>query len=228
MSVALCWLRRNLRLDDNVPLDAACRAADAVVPVFVLDDYYLTTDFSPPRLAVLRDSLVELDAALRARGSRLVVRDGPPAGALAALAQEVGADQVFAHADHEPYPRRRDAEAARALVAIGARLVLLDDLLLVPPDTLATAAGKPFTVYTPFSRRWLERDKAAPIPEPPRIPAPPGVLATAFRSIPLDRPRAFRESGAPENPRGGAVQARRLWDAFRAGAHAARERLQVL
>lgn len=215
MPVALCWFRRNLRLDDNVPLDAACRAADAVVPVFVLDDHYLTDDFSPPRLAVLRDSIVELDAALRARGSRLVVRNGPPATALAALAREVGAEQVFAHVDHEPYARRRDAEAARALASMGARLVLGDDLLLVPPDTLTTAAGKPFTVYTPFSRRWLERDKAVPIPEPPRIPTPPDVLAPGFPSIPLDRPRAFRESGAPENPRGGAVEARRLWDDFR-------------
>ena len=57
---ALVLFRRNLRLDDNRPLDAALRAAGTVVPVFVLDDHYLTDDFSPPRLAFLAESLREL------------------------------------------------------------------------------------------------------------------------------------------------------------------------
>ncbi|HQR46394.1 MAG TPA: deoxyribodipyrimidine photo-lyase [Thermoanaerobaculia bacterium] len=218
MSVAVCWLRRNLRVDDNAALAAALRHADAVVPAFALDDFYLTEDVSPPRLAVLAGSLKELAAALTAKGSRLIVRRGPPAEALAALCRETGADAVFGHRDHEPHAKELETAARAALGRIGARLHLVEDLLLVPAGSLATEAGRPYTVYTPFARRWLERDKEPPVPEPAALPTPDLVLRPDFPSIPLEKPRGFRETGAPDNPRGGAREARRLWDAFRAAA----------
>ena len=223
---ALVLFRRNLRLDDNRPLDAALRAAGTVVPVFVLDDHYLTEDFSPPRLAFLAESLRELAEALAVKGSRLVVRKGPVGAALAALARETGAEAVFTHADHEPHGRELHASARAMLQESGVALHEVEDLHLVPPDALLTEAGKPFTVYTPFSRRWLERDKEAPVPEPARIPTPDAVSASSFPSIPLDRPRGLREAGAPRNPRGGSEAARLVWDVFREGAltHYAEER----
>ncbi len=221
MTTAVLWLRRNLRLDDNRVLDAAQRAADAVVPVFVLDDHYLEEDVSPPRLAFLRASLEELARDLDAKGSRLVVRKGPAGAALAALCRETEADAVFAHADHEPHGKELLEEVRRALSAQGTRLHVVEDLLLLPPETLTTGEGRPFTVYTPFSRRWLEADKPAPVPEPARVPAPARVLAPDFPSLSLDRPRAFRERGAPRNPAAGARAARALWSAFLPGRLAA-------
>ena len=218
MSVAVAWLRRNLRLDDNRVLDSALRVADAVVPVFVLDDHYRTEDFSPPRLAFLAESLRELAHALRGKGGRLVVRDGPAGRALAALCRETGADAVFTHADHEPHGKTLLGEARRALEEQGTSLHVVEDLFVLPPGALATREGRPFTVYTPYSRRWLESDKPAPVAEPARVPAPPVVLSRAFRSIPLEKPAAFGERGAPRNPRGGSAEARRRWDAFRVSA----------
>jgi deoxyribodipyrimidine photo-lyase len=218
LSVAVVWLRRNLRLDDNRVLDAALRAADAVVPVFVLDDHYLAEDYSPPRLAFLAEALKELASALGGKGGRLVVRKGPAGAALAALCRETEADAVFTHADHEPHGKALLEEARRALSAQGTSLHAVEDLLLLPPDALATQEGKPFTVYTPFSRRWLEADKPEPVREPPQVPAPDRVLAAGFRSIPLEKPRGLRETGPPRNPKSGAVEARRAWDAFRAAA----------
>ena len=218
MPVAVVWLRRNLRLDDNRVLDAALRAADAVVPVFVLDDHYLSDDFSPPRLAFLAGSLKELAAALEKKGGRLVVRKGPAGEALAALCRETGADAVFTHADHEAHGKALHEEARRALAAQGSAFHAVEDLLLLPPGQLATQDGKPFTVYTPFSRRWLEADKPVPVPEPARVPAPDAVLSPAFPSLPLEKPRGLREMGAPANPAAGAAAARRAWDTFRASA----------
>jgi deoxyribodipyrimidine photo-lyase len=218
VSVAVAWLRRNLRLDDNGVLSAALRAADAVVPVFVLDDHYLTEDFSPPRLAFLAGSLRELEAALAAKGGRLVVRSGPPAAALAALCRETGADAVFTHADHEPRGAALLEEARGALSAQGRAFQAVEDALPLPRGEIATQEGRPFTVYTPFSRRWLEADKPAPVPEPARVPAPASVLSPAFSSVPLGKVRGLRETGAPANPKGGSGEARRTWDAFRASA----------
>jgi deoxyribodipyrimidine photo-lyase len=215
---AVCWFRRNLRLDDNAVLAAALRHADTAVPVFVLDDFDLTGDFSPPRLAVRAASVGELDSALRQKGSRLVVRRGPAGEALAALCRETGASEVFTHRDHEPHAKELYGGVGEALSAIGARLHLLEDLHLVPAGDVTTGEGKPYTVFTPFSKRWLERDKEPPVPEPPEIPAPETLLAPAFPSVSPDDPLAFGEKGAPRNPEGGSRAARRLWDAFRAGA----------
>jgi deoxyribodipyrimidine photo-lyase len=218
MAPAIVWFRRNLRLDDNLPLDAALRAHDGVVPVFVLDDFYLTEDFSPPRLRFLSESLRELEADLAAKGSRLLFRKGPTGEALAALARETGAEAVYSHLDHEPHGAELAREAESALSAQGTKLRLLPDLHLVLPGSLRTEAGKPFTVYTPFSRRWREADKALPVPTPPRVATPPVVLDPRFPSIPRSRPRGFRTEGAPANPPGGEREGRRLWDAFRSSA----------
>ena len=213
---AICWFRRNLRLDDNPTLDAALRASGEAVPVFVLDDFYLEDDFSPPRLAFLAGSLRDLANALEAKGSRLVVRRGPAGEALAALSRETGADAVFVPSDHEPHARALDAEVRAALAREGARLHLVDDLLLVPPTALRTGTGKPYTVFTPYSRRWLEADKAAPLAEPGEVPTPRAVLDPSFPSVPLEKPRGLRISGPPGTPRGGAAEGRRRWDLFRA------------
>ena len=218
MAPAIVWFRRNLRLDDNVPLDAALRAHDAVVPVFVLDDHYLAADFSPPRLRFLAESLAALEADLAAKGSRLLFRNGPTGEALAALARETGADAVYGHDDHEPHGRDLAREASTALEPQGTKLRLLPDLHLVAPASLKTAAGRPFTVYTPFSRGWREADKATPHAEPARVPTPDAVLDAAFPSIARTRPRGFAVPGAPANPPGGALEARRLWNAFRDAA----------
>ena len=215
MAPAIIWFRRNLRLDDNVPLDAALRGHEAVVPVLVLDDHYRNEDFSPPRLRFLAETLRELEVELAARGSRLLVRNGPAGEALAALARETEADTVYGHDDHEPHGRALAREVEAALAPQGTRLRLLPDLHLVPPASLRTDAGRPYTVFTPFLRRWREADKAAPSPAPPRVPTPDAILDPSFPSIQLSRPRRLGEAGAPANPPGGAREARRLWDRFR-------------
>ena len=215
MAPAIVWFRRDLRLDDNLPLDAALRGHEAVVPVLVLDEKDRDEDLSPPRLRFLAESLRELESDLAARGSRLLVRNGPAGEALALLARETGADAVYSHDDHEPNGRSLAREVEAALAPQGTRLRLLSDLHLVLPGSLRTDSGRPYTVFTPFLKRWREADKAAPRPAPPRVPTPEAVLEPTFPSIPLSRPRALREAGALANPPGGAREARRLWDAFR-------------
>jgi deoxyribodipyrimidine photo-lyase len=211
MAPAIVWFRRNLRLDDNVPLDAALRGHDSVVPVFVPDDPSPTEPISGPALRFLTGSLHDLAAALAASGSRLLVRKGPAGAALAALARESGAEAVYTHLDHEPRGIGLAREAEAALSAQGTKLRLLPDLHLVLPASLVTEAGRPFAVYTPFSRRWREADKAPPVSEPVHVPTPSAVFGPAVPSI------GFELEGSGPNPPGGAREGRALWKAFRLG-----------
>lgn len=164
----LLWLRRDLRLHDQAALVAAC-AAGPVIPVYVLDD-------DTPRHRRmggasrwwLHHSLASLDAALRERGSRLILRRGKSEDALAALAGECGAAEVHALHHYEPWWRNAERGVAKRLA-----LHLHHGNYLAPPGTVLTGAGTPFKIYTPFWRALSEQmPPAPPLPAPDRIPAP--------------------------------------------------------
>ena len=167
---ALLWLRRDLRVHDHPALEAARRDADALVPAFCFDDRLLHgRHASGPRTQFLLECLADLDDSLRKRGSRLVVRRGTPEEVLPALVGETGATAVHFSADVGPFARARDARVKRAL-AVPAHdhpgTFIADDL-----GDIRTTAGKPYTVFTPFYRRWTaapRRDKhGAPRKLPP-------------------------------------------------------------
>jgi deoxyribodipyrimidine photo-lyase len=204
------WFRRDLRVEDNTALSRAARDADRVVTVFVLDDHYADDRrIGPSRFRFLKESLEDLDAGLRRLGGRLLLRKGPSAMALPALLRETGAEAVYANAEIGPYPERRDRGAAAALEAVGARLRLFADELLVAPGRLATDAGDTYVVHGPFSKKWLAAEKDAPAPAPAALDAP------ELSGVALSNPRAWRTLGPdPHAPRGGASEARKLLASF--------------
>ncbi len=210
MTAIVHWFRRDLRLADNTALVAAARDAERVIPVFVLDDHYGDDPgIGAARFRFLRESLEELEGTVAAAGGRLLVRPGPASRALPELVAETGARAVYANAEIGPYPEARDSAASDALLRLGAELRLFPDALLVEPDALLSGAGEPYTVYTPFARRWTDLEKAAPIPAPARLTTP------SLRSVPIARVRAWRDLSAdPIAPRGGESEAARLLSRF--------------
>ncbi len=177
-STALVWLRRDLRLHDHPALAAALHDADHVVPVFCFDDALLHgRHASGPRTQFLLECLRELDAGLRERGSRLVVRHGAPAVELRELARAVGATAVHFSADVGPFARRRQREVSRALAADGVECRAHPGLFAVDGlEPIRTAAGDPYTVFTPFHRNWCGQPRRAVLPAPRAVPAPGGSL----------------------------------------------------
>ena len=208
------WFRRDLRVEDNTALARAARDADRVVPVFILDGNYADDPrVGPARFRFLRESLEDLAGSLPAAGGRLLVRPGPAARALPALLAETGAAGVYANAEIGPYPERRDREVAAAVEAPGGRFRLFQDELLVAPDAIATDAGDPYTVYTPFSKKWLAAEKSDPLPAPTALATP------ELSGVPLAKVRAWRDLGAgAASQRGGGAQARTLLARFFAEA----------
>src|SRR6476619_4728369 len=93
--------------------------------------------------------------------------------ALPELLAETGAGGVYANVEVGPYPERRDAAAREAVEAAGARWRLFGDALLVEPDALASGAGDPYSVFTPFFKKWQGAEKRGPAPEPAGLASPP-------------------------------------------------------
>ena len=166
MNSAIWWIRRDLRLQDNQALSAALGAAEQVIPLFVLDPRLLASDYAgAKRVAFLFAGLRALDAALERLGSRLIVRRGDPAEVLPAFIAESGATAVYAEEDYSPYARRRDAAVQELLP-----LHLTGGLSVYPPDLVLKGDGRPYTVFTPFSKVWksLPRPNTADLLPPPR------------------------------------------------------------
>ena len=179
MSIAIWWLRRDLRLTDNQALTAACQSAGTVIPLFILDPTILASAWaSPQRTAFLFGGLRTLDRALRERGSRLIVRQGEPVAVLAALAAEQGVTTIHAERDHSPYAQQRDAAVAARLP-----LVLHEGVTIRPLATVLKSDGTPYLVYTPYQKRWLS---LGAITRNDILPAPHSLVTpTVIESLPL-------------------------------------------
>ena len=198
--VNLVWLRRDLRLADQ-PALAGAAARGPVVPVFVVDPHL--TGRSERRDAWIAASLAALDADLHTRGARLSVRHGEPAAALVRLAREVGASGVWWNRDYTPYARERDLRVNAACRAAGLEAHVLGDAVLTEPGDVTPARGGFYTVFTPFHRTWLARDRVPPAPVPARLSTPAAIASS--RPVPPAR---------DDLPAAGEAAARAALDAF--------------
>ena len=170
----LVWFRQDLRLQDNPALAAARRRGGAVIPVFIWDE--AGEGRWPPGAASrwwLHHSLASLDAALRARGSRLVLARGASESALRALVTATGATAVFWNRRYEPAAIARDKAIKAGFAAAGVDARRFSASLLFEPHTIANKAGGSFQVFTPFWRHCLSLDVEAPARLPPgALPSP--------------------------------------------------------
>ncbi len=191
----LLWFRQDLRLSDNAALAAALARGGPVLPVFVLDDA-AEGRWAPGAASRwwLHHSLVALDAALRERGSRLLLARGDSATELRRLLAETGADAVYWNRRYEPAARARDAGLKAALAAEGVEAKSFNSALLFEPHTIQNKQGRPFQVFTPYWRHCCAqpfpapvKSESGPIPAPSRWPASTPIEAFALLpKIPWD------------------------------------------
>ena len=189
MKRAIWWVRRDLRLRANAALGRCVAEGGAVTPVFILDPAILEGERNggaERRTSFLFGGLRALDASLRSRRGRLIVRQGRPATVLRELLAESGADMVCAEEDFSPYARTRDEAVAREVP-----LRLMSGVSIHDPREVVKRDGSPYSVFTPFSRAW----QALPFPDPDEAQVPENLNTPAdlvSLSLPeVDAPRGF-------------------------------------
>jgi deoxyribodipyrimidine photo-lyase len=162
---SIWWIRRDIRLSDNPALHEALKHGP-VIPVFILDPHLLQRT-PARRQAFLFGGLRELDAELQKRGSALTIRHGQPERELLNLIIETGAQAIYAEQDYTPYALARDEQIADSLP-----LTLVHGQTVHHPDSVLKPDGKPYTVFTPFSKTWksLLPTTLIPLPAPEHFP----------------------------------------------------------
>ena len=155
-TVNIFWFRRDLRLTDNAGLYHALKSNRPVLPVFIFDKNILDklSDKSDKRVAFIHAALKEIQASLIKLGSSLEVFYSTPAEAFEKLASKYKIEKVFTNHDYEPYAKERDTVIAGLLKTKGASLHTFKDQVILEKDEVLKDDGKPYTVFTPYSRKW--------------------------------------------------------------------------
>ncbi len=155
-AVNIFWFRRDLRLEDNAGLYHALKSDRPVVPIFIFDRNILDEleDREDRRVEFIRASLEEMQHTLTGRGTSLEVYDGRPAEVFKQLLEKYDIETVFTNHDYEPYALEREKKIAALLQEKGAALKTYKDQVLLEKDEVLKDDGKPYTVFTPYSRKW--------------------------------------------------------------------------
>jgi len=174
----ILWFRQDLRLADNPALCHAIGTGRSIVPVYILDQDPGADPMGAASLWWLDKSLRELDAALKDRGSRLILRRGDSEAELRRLVDETGAGAVFLNRRFEPGAFARDADIAHGLKAEGVDCKGWNGTLLARPGSVLNGSGQPYKVFTPFLK---------------------ALLATAVAPPPVEAPSALAKAPLPES-----------------------------
>jgi len=168
MTTAIVLFRRDLRLNDNAALAAACAKHARVLPVYIHDDQ----KDAPWRIGQasqwwLHHSLRALQAALRERGARLYFGKGDTLRVLRHVMESTGAQAVYWNRLTEPAAVARDSHIKKVLLEQSIAVHSYPASLLCEPWRAKTKQGEPYRVFTPYWRSVRAGiHVTAPLPEP--------------------------------------------------------------
>ena len=157
--IAVCWLRRDLRLHDNAALYHALRSPYPVLPLFIFDREILDdlSDRDDARVTFIHQQINGLQKKLADVGASMLVRYGRPSEIWQQLLNEFEIAAVFTNRDYEPYALQRDQAVAALLAERKASFHTFKDQVIFEAGEVLKDDGKPYTVFTPYSRKWLAK-----------------------------------------------------------------------
>ena len=162
--ITLFWFRRDLRIEDNCGLFHALNGKNKVLPIFIFDKKILKKlPKQDARLEMILMSLNNIDLAMKTKRCSVGRFHGTPKTIFPELIKKWRVEKVICNEDYEPYATNRDAEIHRLLEKEGVAFEMYKDQVIFAKDEIVKKDGSPYKVYTPFSRKWLERFEENPL-----------------------------------------------------------------
>jgi deoxyribodipyrimidine photo-lyase len=190
--ISLFWFRRDLRLDDNAGLYHALQGPYPVLPVFIFDRLILDDldDRRDARVEFIHRAVADLRHRLQTLGSPILVRQGEPLKVFEEILTEYKVASVYTNRDYEPYAVERDGAVEKLLASRHIPFRTFKDHVIFEKDEILKKDGRPYTVFTPYSRRWLEKLNSPPDDGHPVLqPFPNAALFSNFlKTGPLPLP----------------------------------------
>jgi deoxyribodipyrimidine photo-lyase len=154
--VNIFWFRRDLRLNDNAGLYHALKDGLPVVPIFIFDRGILDKlpDKADRRVQFINNAITALQEKLLSKGSTLEVYYGFPLDIFKLITVKYRVQKVFTNHDYEPYALERDKAVELLLTEAGASMYTYKDQVVFEKKEVVKDDGKPYTVFTPYSKKW--------------------------------------------------------------------------
>ncbi len=155
------WLRRDLRLHDNAALYHALKNGLPVLAVFVFDTTILDRldDKQDKRVAFIHQQIQRLQKELETIGSSLLVIHDSPLNAWKKIISEYNVAGVYTNRDYEPYALKREAAMADLFSANHTSFFNFKDQVIFECNEVIKDDGSPYTVFTPYSKKWKQKLK---------------------------------------------------------------------
>lgn len=155
-AITIFWFRRDLRLFDNVALWAALKSGFPVLAIFIFDRKILDqlTSKKDARVLFIHREIEALRDELEKIGSSLEVFYSTPIETYKILLEKYDVKLVYANGDYEPYAKERDKEIYDFLQSRGIEFKACKDQVIFEKDEVTKDDGKPYTVFTPYSKKW--------------------------------------------------------------------------
>lgn len=154
--INIFWFRRDLRLEDNAGLYYALKSGKPVVPIFIFDKNILDDleEKADRRVEFIRGALEAIQEELVKKDSSLEVYYDTPLEAFKKLLAKHHIEAVYTNHDYEPYARKRDAAVLHLLKENGIAFHTYKDQVIFEKNEVLKDNGEPYTVFTPYSRKW--------------------------------------------------------------------------
>lgn len=157
--INICWLRRDLRLEDNAALYHALRSPFPVLLLFIFDKNILNklADKKDARVTFIHQTLSTLNSSLQQSGSSILTKYGSPEEVWPEILNSYTVKSVYTNHDYEPYARERDDALAEYLRSEQIGFHTFKDQVIFEKNEITKADGKPYTVFTPYFRQWQQK-----------------------------------------------------------------------
>lgn len=157
--ISIFWFRRDLRLEDNAGLYHALRSNNPVLCLFIFDTDILNKleDKDDKRVTFIWQQLKNINTELKKHGSSLLVKHGSPSTVWKELLTERNIVSVFTNHDYEPDAITRDENIRSLLQKKKIDFHTYKDQVIFEKNEILKDDGKPYTIYTPYSRKWLAK-----------------------------------------------------------------------
>ncbi|MEZ4874720.1 MAG: deoxyribodipyrimidine photo-lyase [Flavobacteriaceae bacterium] len=156
--VNIFWFRRDLRLQDNVGFYKALHGKFPVLPIFIFDKNILEKlPEKDARVTFIFETLQSLRSQLQEHGSSIALYHGTPRGVFEEICHDFEVQNVITNHDYEPYAKERDAAVKDFLSEKNIGFYTFKDQVIFEKEEVVKDDGNPYVVYTPYSKKWLEK-----------------------------------------------------------------------
>ncbi len=156
--MVIFWFRRDLRLDDNHALFKALKSGYDVLPIFIFDNNITNKlNQNDHRLNYINNVLDGLNKRLSENKKKIYIYKGNPIEIISKLIIKLKIKEIYLNKDYEPYARDRDDKIEKLCVANNVSYNSFKDHVIFEEDQIVKKDGTPYVVYTPYSRKWIEK-----------------------------------------------------------------------